>query len=201
MGKEWVYKTAGIPDEQFNQSDAVPGPTKEEIRVITISKARLSEGDVVIDVGCGTGGLTVEAALQVGPKGKVYAIDEDPAAVRLTVSNVEKFGVKANVSVTNGKAPPALLALPTADVIFVGGGGVSLRAILQFASGKLRPNGRIVVNAILLETATTAVDALRALGFKEIDVAQIFVAKGKQINSGTMMMARNPIIIVSATKP
>ena len=94
MAKMWAYKTPGIPDEMFNQNDKVPGPTKEEIRVITISKARLSEGSIVIDVGCGTGGLTVEAALQVAPKGKVYAIDEDQAAIDLTKSNVEKFGVQ-----------------------------------------------------------------------------------------------------------
>ena len=78
---------------------------------------------------------------------------------------------------------------------------MSLRAILQTAYFKLKPNGRIVVNAILLETATTAIAELKALGFKDIDVTHISVAKGKQINSGTMMMARNPITIVSATKP
>ncbi|MGE5575196.1 MAG: precorrin-6Y C5,15-methyltransferase (decarboxylating) subunit CbiT, partial [Ignavibacteria bacterium] len=134
MTKEWIYKTPGIPDEAFNQSDDVPGPTKEEIRVITISKARLQEGDVVIDVGCGTGGLTVEAALQVGSKGRVYAIDEDPAAIKLTASNVEKFGVKGNVSIAGGKAPQALLTVPNADTILIGGGGLSLRAILQIAN-------------------------------------------------------------------
>jgi cobalt-precorrin-6B (C15)-methyltransferase len=201
MVKEWVYKTAGIPDEAFNQSDEVPGPTKEEIRVITISKARLREGDVVIDVGCGTGGLTVEAALQIAPKGKVYAVDEDQAAIKLTNSNVEKFGVKGNVSISNGKAPQALLTFPNADAILIGGGGASLRAILQIASAKLKMNGRIVVNAILLETATLAISEMKALGFKDIDITNIWVAKGKQINSGTMMMARNPITIVSATKP
>jgi len=51
----WNFKTPGIPDEMFSQSAAVPGPTKEEIRVITISKARLSEAAIVVDIGCGTG--------------------------------------------------------------------------------------------------------------------------------------------------
>jgi len=201
MAKNWVYKTPGIPDEAFNQSDLVPGPTKEEIRVVTIAKARLREGDVVIDVGCGTGGLTVEAALQVGSKGKVYAIDEDQEAIKLTNSNVEKFGVQGNVSIASGRAPQALLNLPKTDAFLIGGGGVSLRAIIQIAYNKLKPNGRIVINAILLETATTAIDELKALGFKDLDVAHISIAKGKQINSGTMMMARNPITVVSATKP
>jgi cobalt-precorrin-6B (C15)-methyltransferase len=200
MAKEWVYKTPGIPDEMFNQNDEVPGPTKEETRVITICKARLCEGSVVIDVGCGTGGLTVEAALQVAPKGKVYAIDEDEAAIKLTKSNVEKFGVQNTVSVTRGKAPDALLSMPNADAVFIGGGGVSLRAIVQTAHYKLKPNGRVVVNAILLETATTAINELKTLGYTDIDITHISVAKGKQINSGTMMMARNPITIVSATK-
>jgi len=201
MARMWFYKTSGIPDELFNQSDAVPGPTKEEIRVITISKARLNEGSIVIDVGCGSGGLTVEAALQVGAKGKVYAIDEDEAAIKLTKSNVEKLVIQGNVSVTRGKAPEALLGVPMADAFMIGGGGVSLRAILQTAFFKLKPNGRVVINAILLETATVAIAELKALGFKDIDIALISVAKGKQINSGTMMMARNPITVVSATKP
>jgi len=59
----WTYKTPGIPDTMFTQDEAVPGPTKEEIRALTISKARLKEGFCVIDVGCGTGGLTGEAPL------------------------------------------------------------------------------------------------------------------------------------------
>ena len=200
MAKIWTYKTPGIPDEMFIQNEDVPGPTKEEVRVLTISKARLHEGSVVIDVGCGTGGLTVEAALQVGPKGKVYSLDEDEAAVELTVSNVKKFGAEGNVVVVRGKAPDALKDFPKADAILVGG-SVSLREVLRTSKDKLKENGRIVVNAILLETAYNALDELKKLNFKDIDVALVSVAKGKQINSGTMMMARNPITIISASKP
>lgn len=198
MAKIWNYKTPGIPDELFLQNESVPGPTKEEVRVLTMSKARLNEGNVVIDVGCGTGGLTVEAALQVAPKGKVYALDEDPVAVELTLNNAKKFGTQDNVKVIQGKAPEALAGFPSADAVLVGG-SMNLREVLRTAQAKLKENGRVVVNAILLETATTAIDELKKLGFKDIDVTHISVAKGKQINSGTMMMARNPITIVSAS--
>jgi cobalt-precorrin-6B (C15)-methyltransferase len=199
MSEMWTCKTPGIPDEMFLQSDDVPGPSKEEIRVLTISKAHLSEGSVVVDVGCGTGGLTVEAALQVTPKGKVFAIDEDEKAVELTKANVAKFAVQGTVQVIQGKAPAALLNLPEADAILLGG-SKSLRAVIQFVHQKLKRNGRIVVNAILLETGYTALDEIRKLGFKEVDVIMVFVAKGKAVSSGTMMLARNPITIVSATK-
>jgi cobalt-precorrin-6B (C15)-methyltransferase len=195
----WISKTPGIPDEMFLQSDDVPGPTKEEIRVLTISKARLREGSIVVDVGCGTGGLTVEAAHQVTPKGKVFAIDEDAKAVELTKANVARFAVQSTVQVIQGKAPDALLSLPEADAILIGG-SKSLRAVLQFVHQKLKKNGRIVVNAILLETGYAALDEIRKLGFKEVDVVTIFVAKGKAVSSGTMMLARNPITIISATK-
>lgn len=199
MAKVWNYKTPGIPDELFIQDENVPGPTKEEVRVLTISKARLNEGSVVIDVGCGTGGLSVEAALQVGESGKVYSLDEDLDAVKLTLSNAKKMGVQNIVVAVCGTAPDALANFPVADAILVGG-TQNLREILRAANGKLKKNGRVVVNAILLETATTAIDELKKVGFQDVDVAHISVAKGKQINSGTMMLARNPITIVSATK-
>ena len=195
----WNCKTSGIPDEMFLQSEDVPGPTKEEIRVVTISKARLREGSIVVDVGCGTGGLTVEAARQVAPKGKVYALDEDVKAVELTKANVARFGVQSNVQVIQGKAPDALLSLPEADAILLGG-SKSLRAVLRFVHQKLKKNGRVVINAILLETAYTALDEIRRLRFGEVDVVTVSVAKGKAVSSGTMMLAMNPITVISATK-
>ena len=195
----WKYKTPGIPDELFLQSDKVPGPTKEEIRVLTISKARLKEGFYVLDVGCGTGGLTVEAALQVGNKGRVFAVDEDEEAVRLTTSNVEKFDAQDMVKVVCGKAPEALSDFPKVDAVIIGG-SKNLREIIQVSFEKMKEQGRIVVNAILLETGFTALDELKKKGFKEIDVTLVFVAKGKHIDQGTMMLARNPITIISATK-
>jgi len=199
MAKIWNYKTPGVPDEYFITDENVPGPTKEEVRVLTISKARLNEGDTVIDVGCGTGGLTVEAALQIGAEGKVYALDEDAVAVKLTQSNIEKFGVQNTVIVKQGRAPEGLADFPVADAVLIGG-TMNLREILRVVQTKLKQHGRIVVNAILLETATIAIDELKSLGFKNIDVSHVSISRGKQIKSGTMMLARNPITIVSASK-
>jgi cobalt-precorrin-6B (C15)-methyltransferase len=193
----WNYKTPGVPDGLFTQSDGVLGPTKEEIRVLTISKARLREDSVVVDVGCGTGGLTVEAALQVS-KGKVYAFDEDPEAVRLTGENVAKFCLK-NVEITLGKTPEILENLPSVDAVIIGGSH-SLKETIQTAHKKLRSGGRIVINAILLETATAAIQEVCGAGFVEVDVVEGFVAKGRPVTAGTMMVARNPITIVSASK-
>lgn len=195
----WTYKTPGIPDKLFAQSEKVPGPTKEEVRVLTISKARLQEGFCVVDIGCGTGSLTVEAALQVAPKGKVFAIDEDENAVELTKTNLAKFNVQGTVQVIRGKAPEALLNLPQVDAVFIGG-SQSLKEVIRASHQKLKKNGRIVVNAILLETGYAALDEIKKLGFKEIDTITVFVAKGQEVPSGTMMLARNPITIISATK-
>ncbi|MCW4035326.1 MAG: precorrin-6Y C5,15-methyltransferase (decarboxylating) subunit CbiT [Candidatus Bathyarchaeota archaeon] len=192
-------KTGAIPDDTFIQGNDVPGPTKEEIRAITISKARLFEGAQVIDVGCGTGGLTVQAALQVTQKGKVFAIDAKEQAVELTRSNVKKFQVETQVQLVCGKAPEVLSDLPKVDAVIIGG-SASLTEVIQAAHQKLKTNGRIVINAILLQTAVNALDALKNLEFKDVDVAQVFVAKGKEVPSGTMMISRNPITIISATK-
>jgi cobalt-precorrin-6B (C15)-methyltransferase len=191
--------TMGIADSEFIQSDNVPGPTKEEIRVITISKAQLFEGAYVIDVGCGTGGLTVEAALQVKQKGRVFAIDQRKEAVELTEKNTSKFQVQNIVEVTCGKASELIANLPQVDAVLIGG-SKGLPETVQAVYQKLKINGKIVVNAILLQTAVNAIEEIKKVGFKDVDVVQLCVAKGKQVPSGTMMLARNPITVISATK-
>ncbi|HET7337458.1 MAG TPA: precorrin-6Y C5,15-methyltransferase (decarboxylating) subunit CbiT, partial [Candidatus Nitrosotalea sp.] len=117
----WQHRTPGIPDELFDRVEDVP-ITKEEVRVIQVSKARLSSGQTVYDVGCGSGSISIEAALQVEPSGKVFSIDIDPNAVELTKKNLEKFHV-SNVSVILGNATQKISELPMADAIFIGGTG------------------------------------------------------------------------------
>ncbi|EPA04744.1 methyltransferase domain-containing protein [Candidatus Nitrosarchaeum limnium] len=78
----WNFKTPGIPDDLFERTENVP-ITKEEVRTIQISKARLCPGHIVYDIGCGSGSISIEAAIQV-ETGKVIAIDYDENAIELT---------------------------------------------------------------------------------------------------------------------
>lgn len=194
----WKYKTPGIPDEYFDRTEDVP-ITKEEPRAIQISKARLSAGYTVYDVGCGSGSMTVEAALQVGDGGRIYAIDVDQKAVDLTKRNLAKFGI-ANVDVILGDAKQKIPSLPQADAIFVGGTGGDTKEIVRLCHERLRPKARIVIGVILIETLYSVLEIIHGLGFSEVDITQVTISKSKRTSTGTMMLARNPVTIISATK-
>lgn len=194
----WNHKTPGIPDEEFDREKDVP-ITKEEARVIQISKARLSEGDLVYDIGCGSGSITVEAAIQIGKTGKIYAVDIDTKAIVLTKKNLAKFGI-ANTEVILSDAKQKIPELPLADAIFIGGTGGDTKDIVTLCSSKLKPGARIVVGVILIETLYAVLDVIYKLGLSDIDITQITISKSKRTNTGTMMLARNPVTIISATK-
>ncbi len=194
----WNYKTPGIPDEKFDRTEDVP-ITKEEVRVIQISKARLVPGNLVYDIGCGSGSITVEAGLQIGTQGKIYAIDVDPNATELTKKNLDKFGV-SNVELILGDAKQKITGLPMADAIFIGGTGGDTKDILTLCRDKLKPGARIVIGIILIETLYAVLDVIYKLGFSDVDITQVTISKSKKTTTGTMMLARNPVTIIAATK-
>jgi cobalt-precorrin-6B (C15)-methyltransferase len=192
----WDYRTPGIPDELFERTEEVP-ITKEDIRTIAISKLRLKEGHSAIDVGCGSGSITVELCLQT--RGKVYAIDFDEKAVELTKRNLQKFGVKAE-EVILGKAQDTLPKLSEVDAVIVGGTWGDTKQVIELATGKLKKGGRIVIDTIVIETMYHALAAINELELKEIDITQVIISKARKVTTGTMMLARNPVMIISATK-
>ncbi len=171
--------------------------TKEDIRAIAISKLRLKEGYSAIDVGCGSGSITVELCLQT--KGKVYAIDFDKKAVELTKKNLQKFGVKAE-EVILGRAQDILPKLLEVNAVMVGGTWGDTRQVIELAVGRLKKGGRIVIDTIVVETLYQALAAVNHLELKEIDITQVTISKARRVTTGTMMLARNPVTIISATK-
>ena len=190
----WNYRTPGIPDELFETDQEVP-ITKEEIRAIAISKLRLKEGFAAIDIGCGSGSITVELCLQTNSN-NVYAIDFNAKAINLTKKNLSKFGVKALTMLA--RAEDVLPTLPKVDAIMIGGSWGNICQILTLAIDRLVNGGRIVIDTILIETMYKA---LRYSKLSGIDITQATLAKGRQVSTGTMMLARNTVTIISATKP
>lgn len=194
----WQYRTPGIPDELFERAEEVP-ITKEEVRVVQISKGRLAPGHIVYDIGCGSGSVSVEAAHQVGPTGKVFSIDIDPKAIELSKTNLSKFGI-SNVTVILGNAMEKISDLPQADVIFIGGTGGETVDITKLCENKLKSGGRIVIGTILIETLYAVLNIVEKLRFSSVDVTQVTISKSRKTSTGTMMLARNPVTIISATK-
>jgi cobalt-precorrin-6B (C15)-methyltransferase len=193
----WAYRTAGIPDNLFERSEKVP-ITKEEIRALVISKLRLRENSWVIDVGCGSGSITVELCIQV-PNGQVFGIDSDEAAIDLTKRNLLKFGMKANLFL--GQAQEILPTLPQVDAVIIGGSSGDLTRLADLALSRLKIGGRIVFDTILIETLCLINGLIKKNSLCDIDITQVIVTKSKVVSAGTMMVARNPVTIVSAAKP
>ena len=194
----WKSKTPGIPDEEFERTESVP-ITKEEIRAIQISKARLSSGQTVLDIGCGSGSITVEAGLLVESDGQVTGVDLDPNAIELTNRNLKKFGVD-NATLILGNAKEKISELPEANAIFIGGTGGDTQEIVQLCESKLRSGGRIVIGVILIETLYAVLQTIESLKFDSVDITQITIGKSRKTSTGTMMLARNPVTVISATK-
>lgn len=194
----WKYRTPGIPDELFERVEEVP-ITKEEVRVIQISKGRLEQGQTVYDIGCGSGSVSIEVAYQIGVSGKVFAIDFDPKAVELTKKNLSKFGI-SNVEVILGNALEKISELPMADAIFIGGTGGETSEILKLCEGKIKQGGRIVIGTILIETLYSVLSTMEKLKFSSVDITQVTISKSRKTSTGTMMLARNPVTVISATR-
>jgi cobalt-precorrin-6B (C15)-methyltransferase len=193
----WNYRTPGIPDELFERTEQVP-ITKEDVRALVLSKLRLKENSSAIDIGCGSGSITVELCLQTKDN-KVYAIDFEEKATELTRKNLLKFGLKAEVILS--KAQDILPLLPQVDAIIIGGTWGNIEQIIRLSIDKLKKGGRLVIDTILIETMYKALTTINEASLDEVDITQVIIAKARKVTTGTMMLARNPVLIISATKP
>ena len=184
-------RAPGLPDEAFERGD-VP-MTKQEVRAAVLAKLAVRPEDILWDVGAGTGSVSVELAL-AAPRGRVYAVECRPEGCALIKANREKFRTR-NLVLVEGLAPAALSDLPAPDAVFIGGSKGSLAAIVDAALDK-NPDACICVSAIALETLSAAVAALTAKG-RTVQVSQIAVSRAKAMGGLHLMMAQNPIYLIT----
>lgn len=184
-------RAPGLPDEAFERGD-VP-MTKQEVRAAVLAKLAVRPEDILWDVGAGTGSVSVELAL-AAPRGRVYAVECRPEGCALIKANREKFRTR-NLVLVEGLAPDALSDLPAPDAVFIGGSKGSLAAIVDAALDK-NPDARICVSAIALESLSAAVAALTAKG-RNVQVSQIAVSRAKAVGGLHLMMAQNPIYLIT----
>jgi len=184
--------TLGMPEEDLAHDAGMI--TKAEVRAAALAKLRLQPGLILWDVGAGSGSVGLEATLLLG-RGRVYAVERDPARAAMIRENRDKFAVD-NLEVLEAEAPEALAGLPDPDRVFVGGGGARLEAILEEAGRRLRPRGRVVIAATLLETLERARNWLKSRGW-EMEVVQLQVSRDRPLAGRGYLQALNPVWLVS----
>ncbi|MCO1603030.1 precorrin-6y C5,15-methyltransferase (decarboxylating) subunit CbiE [Desulfosporosinus nitroreducens] len=184
----------GIPDEEFLRGK-VP-MTKAEIRVQVLAKAQISKFDNVVDIGAGTGSISIEAA-GLASEGVVYAIEHNPEAQELILTNQHKFNV-SNLCLIPGVAPDVFGELPPVDVCIIGGSNGRLAEMLKTVP--LVEGGRIVITAVTIETVAQGLKLLTDNNYQDIDTVSIQAVRWKAVQTLHMAQALNPIFIISARK-
>lgn len=180
----------GIKDEEFLRTK-VP-MSKEEVRAITMSKLMLKENLKVIDIGAGTGSLSVQIK-KLYSSIDLYSIEKRDDAIDIFNQNIKKFNLDINV--IKGDAPEGLEKLNGFDRVLIGGSGSNLEQIVLWATKALKKDGIIVANFILLKKATEFINLLEKYSYN-VEVINVGVSVGRKVRDDYMMLANNPIYIV-----
>jgi precorrin-6B C5,15-methyltransferase / cobalt-precorrin-6B C5,C15-methyltransferase len=148
----------GLDDNLFEHDGQI---TKREIRAVTMSSLAPRYGELLWDIGAGSGSIAIEWML-AHPSLRAIGIEQNPERAERAARNAEAFGVPG-LELVIGAAPDAFEGLPTPDVVFIGGGG-SEAGVLDGAIDRLKPGGRLVANAVTLEMEAMMLAAQARLG-------------------------------------
>ncbi len=136
----------GLPDNAYIHDGQL---TKREIRAMTLSALAPRPGQLLWDVGAGNGSISIEW-LRSHPRNRAIAIEQHPQRLQNIVENATNLGVP-NLQIISGKAPTALIDLPTPDAIFIGG-GLTISGVFEACWQALKPGGKLVANGVTVET-------------------------------------------------
>ena len=193
-GEEYV-PTLGIPDEEFATVKKLI--TREEIRVVTLAKLKLRHDMTLWDIGAGSGSISVEAD-HLLPNGRIFAVERNPQCREFIKQNLRKFNAR-HVTLVEGIAPQCLEALPDPDRVFIGGSGGNLWTILSAVDGRLPAEGRVVLNAVTLDTLTSASEFFDNAGY-QVEVTAVNIARTRPHTDYKMFEAYDPVYVITALK-
>lgn len=186
-------ESGAAPAEKAEQQSAVIPMTKEEVRVLALSRLRLTRNAVFYDIGAGTGSVSVEAA-RLCPDAQIFAIEKKPEAAALLTENLSKYCLH-KVNVLNAAAPECLEDLPSPTHVFIGGSGREMPEILRTVLGK-NAKARIVLTCVTLETLSQVTEVLRGLPVTEPQIRQIAVTRAERAGRYHLMRAQNPVFLI-----
>ncbi|HEX9873231.1 MAG TPA: precorrin-6y C5,15-methyltransferase (decarboxylating) subunit CbiE [Deferrimonas sp.] len=193
-GDEYI-PTLGIPDEEFATVKKLI--TKEEIRVVTLAKLKLRHDMCLWDIGAGSGSVSIEAD-HLLPNGRIFAVERNPQCVEFIKENLSKFNAR-HVTLVEGDAPGCLENLPDPDRVFIGGSGGNLWDILDTVDGRLAAEGRVVINAVTLDTLTAACEFFENAGY-QLEVTTVNIARTRPLSDYKIFESYNPVYIIAAVK-
>jgi precorrin-6Y C5,15-methyltransferase (decarboxylating) len=180
----------GLADSWFETDGQL---TKREVRAVTLSSLAPRRGELLWDVGAGSGSIAIEWLSD--PANRAIAIEAREDRARLIRRNAENLGV-SHIEIIAGTAPVAFANLPRPQAIFVGGGASNV-TLLDAAYAALPPGGRLVVNAVTLETEAELIRRYTAQGG---DLVRIELARANSLGSFQAWRPARPVTQWSVTK-
>jgi precorrin-6B C5,15-methyltransferase / cobalt-precorrin-6B C5,C15-methyltransferase len=180
-----------LPEDEFEHSSGMI--TKPETRALVLARLGPGPGDLVWDVGAGSGSVAVECA-RLGAA--ALAIEREGESCARIRRNACRHG--ACVQVVEGYAPDALRDLPEPDAVFVGGSGGDFEEIVKLCA--VRARRVVVLSLITLERVVPAGEILESCGL-EVETALLQASRVKGIGSLHRLAAETPVFVVSGRKP
>ncbi|WP_018928433.1 bifunctional cobalt-precorrin-7 (C(5))-methyltransferase/cobalt-precorrin-6B (C(15))-methyltransferase [Pseudomonas umsongensis] len=187
-----LSRLAGLPDSAFQHDGQL---TKRDVRAITLSRLAPIPGELLWDVGAGSGSIGIEW-MRAHPSCRALAIEADEGRQALIEHNRDALGVPG-LQLIRGSAPQALSGLERPDAIFIGG-GVTREGVLDTCWAQLKPGGRLIANAVTLQSEVTLMAWRERHGG---ELTRIHVAQAQPLGEFDTWRQALPITLLDVTKP
>ena len=191
-GARAIPLTPGLPDDWFEHDGQI---TKRDIRAVTLSALAPRRGELLWDIGAGSGSIGIEWML-ADPANRAIAVERDETRAGRIARNVASLGVP-DLKIVQGAAPEALAGLPTPDAVFIGGGSTR-EGVIDAAWAALPSGGRLVVNGVTIETQAELTRWFKAQGG---ELTQIQISRADPVGGFHGMRPALPVTQWSVVKP